>query len=489
MSTINASSEQNSMLIAPRGMYVNTRRWTRRKLIALGAMCVGEAALVACGETKIITQTKTVEVEKIIEVEKIVEVEIAPAAPASRKNVELRVAFWGTIEDTPTWQRGLDVLKGMHPHISYRWEDASWGDYWTKLNTMLAGGAPPDIIGMVTMYSQQYIRQGVLMPLTALSERDKNDNGDFWPANLIGYNDEAGETYGLPYDVSTICVYYNMDILEESGANIPEGRYTWDDFVEMVRKTSIIDGDKVERFGSDKLIGTGWSLDAHLRPNGASTLNKDGTKSALSDPKAVQVFRDWQQLAADRMLPTRYDKEQSPLFENGNMTFTASVPSRVQTYKERIGSPYGGGNFRWDVAYVPDRVQKGNSVAGGGFSGTLKAYENHPEETWEFLSAYTSSDVLRITIAEPGRGICGRQSCADAMLTSENCRHQEYFLDNLSYASQWCHPSYNEITAVQGRYLDRVVMEGEDPAILLAQADAEIDPIVEEGGAAILSGY
>lgn len=471
---------------------------SRRAILRVGGVSAGVMVLAAaCGETETVVETvvKEVPVERIVEVVKEVpveiikevEVEVAPAAPAQRQAVELRLTFWGTIEDTPTWQRGIDFVRGAYPHITIKWEDTTWGEFWTKLQTQVSGGNTPDITGMVTMYVQQYIRQNALMPLSDLVKVAGNiDVDDFWPANFSAYKDPTGEYYGFPYDLSTMGIFYNSDILEESGVPLPEGRWTWDDFADAVRKTAIIDGDRVDRFGSMILMATGWTLDAWLRPNGAGALTPDGAKSALSTPESIRVFQDWSDLMKDGLLPTAQEAADTPLWEIGKTTFRQGVPSLVQTMKERVGSPHGGGKFPWDIAYIPDREFKGNSLAGGGFS----IFNNtpHPEEAWEFLSMYTSSEVLRVMIGEPSRGICGRESCGDAMLTPENPTHQKFFLDNLAYAAQWAHPAYNEISAIQGKHYEAIMLGEAEVEPSLQQADDEINPLLEEAGPAIMAG-
>src|SRR5689334_22741445 len=80
-----------------------------------------------------------------------------------------------------------------------KWENTPWGEYWTKLQTEVAGGTTPDVVGMVSMYSQQYIRQGTLLGLKSFIEREPDVKvDDFWPAIMPAYR-WKDDTYAFPY--------------------------------------------------------------------------------------------------------------------------------------------------------------------------------------------------------------------------------------------------------------------------------------------------
>ena len=470
---------------------------SRRHLIRTGLVLGGgmaSVALAACGETTTVERTviQEVPVERIVTVEKEVPVEIevikvVEAAPAKPKDVTLEFTFWATLEDLGTWQQGLDDAKVALPHVSIDWQNVPWGEYWTKLQTRAAAGTVPDVAGMVTLFSQQYIRQDSLIPLDDFAKRDNNDLEDFWPVNLAGYKDVAGRTYGLPYDLSTYLLYVNEDILENAGTELPaDGTYSWDVFVETVRKTTARDGDRVETFGSLMLPAADHRLQAFLATNLGGYLTLDGTKSALDTPESIEVIQAWADLRlVEELLPSPDQQVDTPLWETGKATFRFGNPSGVQTMRERVGSPHGGGRFSWDLAFLPVWVEHANELAGGGFS-IMKGTE-FIEEAWQFIDLYSSGAYLRQMVGTPSRGICGRQSCARSMLNPDNPRNQQFFLDNLNFSYQWALPDYNKIVAITQKYLDQIFLGQITAEEGLTAAAAEQNPIIEAGGAAVVS--
>jgi multiple sugar transport system substrate-binding protein len=390
--------------------------------------------------------------------------------------VELRLTFWGDLADMPTWNWGLEQFHEQNPGIRVRWENTPWTEYWTKLQTEAAAGTIPDVVGMVSMYSQQYIRQTTLKPLNSYIEREPDVNvDDFWPVIMPAYRWE-GETYAFPYDLSTMLLFYNKNLFDEAGVAYPTSSWTWDQFLDASKKMTKDTGSgRIDQWGW--LLPTfDWNIDVPLSTNGASWFNEDDTVCTMDTPEAIETIQ-W--LADLRLVhgvvPTIAEQGDVPLFETGRAAMTWGNPEAVQVIASRVGPPRENDNFLWDVALFPYKVRDGNAVAGGSFA--IGNTTEHPEEAWTFVKFYTSAPILEEMVGVPSRGIPGRASVSQSLITDTNPEHQQFFLDVLDYASPTFIPTYQQAVAIMRKYLDMVFLGEVTAAEVAPQMTAEINAL------------
>lgn len=72
----------------------------------------------------------------------------ATEAPASKKPVEIIFTMWGAPEELAVWQAVVDDFHNANPNITVKVDVSDWDSYWTKLNTLIAGGTPSDMFAM-----------------------------------------------------------------------------------------------------------------------------------------------------------------------------------------------------------------------------------------------------------------------------------------------------------------------------------------------------
>ena len=394
------------------------------------------------------------------------------AAPAGEQ-VALRLTFWGDLADLPTWNAGLEQFHEANSDIRIQWENTPWTEYWTKLQTEMAAGSPPDVTGMVSMYSQQYIRQGSLLPLDDYIGANSDVNvDDFWAPIMEAYRWE-GKTYAFPYDLSTMLLMYNKKLFDEAGVPHPTGEWTWDEFLSASTKLT-----KEGQWGF-QLPNFDWTIDAWLATNNARFVSPDGTKTLIGSPEAIETVQFLADLRnTHKVAPTPAEQGDVPLFETGKVAITWGNPEAVQTFATRIGPPRQNDNFAWDVALIPKKQQNGNALAGGSFA--ISNDTSHTDQAWTFLKFYTSAPLLESMVGIPSRGIPGRESVAESLITPENPEHQQFFLDVLSYPSMeiMAIPSYQQAIDILHKYLDQVFLGQMTAADAMPKVVEELDPVL-----------
>jgi len=441
-------------------------RISRRDLLKLGVTASAAALVAACSPAAPAAPPEGEDAPQ-------------PEAPA-RENVTLRLTFWGDLEDMPTWNAGIAQWEEAHPETKIQWENTPWGQYWTKLQTEMAGGASPDVVGMVSMYSQQYIRQSSLLEMDPYFTAQPDTNmDDFWPLIMKAYEWE-GKTYALPYDLSTMCMMYNKKMFDEAGIDYPV-EWTWDEFLAAAQKlTKDTDGDgKIDQFGY--ILPTfDWTIDVPLGTNMARLISEDGLTCLADSPEAVETVQWLADLRnVHHVAPTPGEAGDIPLFETGRAAITWGNPESVQIFKERIGPPRDNDNFLWDLCYFPMKQQNANAVQGGSFA--IGARTSQPERAWEFAKFYTSPELQDSMVAKPSRGIPGRRSVAQSLITDENPEHQYLYLDAVDLPSTSTFiPAYQQAMDIKNKYFDLVFLGEMTAAEACPKVVAEMNPVLKE---------
>ena len=150
---------------------------------------------------------------------------------------------------TKLTERYLMQYCQKHTNISYELSFIAWGDYFTKLNTGLIGGAGPDIfmLGYGQMGSIQDL--GYCLKLDDYIPADWDGYTDFYE-NILGMGKKDGSFYGL-FAPSTRVFEYRKDIAEANGVTEEDLHIqSPEDFYNLVRKMTVKDSSgKVTTYG------------------------------------------------------------------------------------------------------------------------------------------------------------------------------------------------------------------------------------------------
>src|SRR4051794_10183923 len=98
--------------------------WTRRRIVAGGLAAGATAALAACGAPS---------------------QEAAPAGGPAKASGSIRFSFFGTIEEKAVWEKIAQDFAAKNPGVTVTSEHIP-SDYFTKIQTAIAGGDAADAI-------------------------------------------------------------------------------------------------------------------------------------------------------------------------------------------------------------------------------------------------------------------------------------------------------------------------------------------------------
>ncbi|MFK7805579.1 MAG: ABC transporter substrate-binding protein, partial [Anaerolineae bacterium] len=139
------------------------------------------------------------------------------------------------------------------------------------LNTQIAGGNSPDIIGPVGTAGRAAFTEA-LLDLRPLMDAANYDVSDFDPALVEFYELENRGQIGLPFAIFPSYFYVNTDLFDEAGLEYPPTEYG---------QPYILDGEELE-----------WNTDTVREIGLLLTVDENGNDATMDefDPEAVVQF-------------------------------------------------------------------------------------------------------------------------------------------------------------------------------------------------------
>ncbi|MEZ4666416.1 MAG: sugar ABC transporter substrate-binding protein [Anaerolineae bacterium] len=362
----------------------------------------------------------------------IVLLAVVGVARAQDAQTEITYMMWGAPEELAVWQVIVDDFQAANPNIKVSVDVSDWESYWNKLQTLFAGGTPPDVFAMDAPLYPDWQSRDVLLNLQPYLDAEPTLLDGFYPVTLQAYKREDGY-YGLPRDFQTIVLFYNKDMFDAAGMEYPTDDWTLDDLREAAKKLTLdTNGDGVtDQFGfsSDYYdMELFWS--EAIWGYGGEIINPEYTQTLLAEGSA----RDAWHYMADMMLTDKTVPDPDQVAQYGYDVFAAGAAA-MTTIGHWVVPTYSQLPFKWDVSAFPaGPAGRATSVNSAGFV-VAKASQN-ADAAWQFIKFAIGDDGQK-RLTELGFAIPVLQSVAESPVyleqTSAPINHK-VFLDALAYA-------------------------------------------------------
>ena len=242
----------------------------------------------------------------------------------------------------------------------------NYNDARIKALAALKSGKPAQLSVMFSIDIYELIEQDAIVAFDDVVKTDEERAWlkSFYPA-LMENGRTQGKTWGIPFQRSTIVMYYNKDAFRAAGLNPENPPATWDEFVMAGKKLTKRKGDNVEQWGM-MIPSTGypyWMFGALTMQNNQTLMNGDGNETYLDAPATVEALQFWKDLGAKHGVMPSGTIEWGTLRQNfleqktaimwhstGNLTTVKNNAKfdfgvAMLPAKQRRGTPTGGGNF------------------------------------------------------------------------------------------------------------------------------------------------
>ena len=227
----------------------------------------------------------------------------ATAAPATGPAVTL--SWFLPLSAAPEiaiWTDFVKRFQTANPNITIKGAYESWGNYWTKLETVMAGGAIPDVVWLHYTRVAEWASKDVMRPLDANLAADKLDPKSYVFNDSMDYK---GHMYALPKDNGVNALWYNIDMYSKAGVPVPTFTYTWDDWLTGMKKLTVDRSGKTadqSGFNASDVVRWGTVQPQTNSPRGegfyiwfasmgGKLYNADMTQSMIDQPESISALQ------------------------------------------------------------------------------------------------------------------------------------------------------------------------------------------------------
>src|SRR5258708_3039942 len=266
----------------------------------------------------------------------------------------------------------------------------SYTDSLTKALTAVKSGEPPvtSILLSTDMYT--LIDEDAIQPFDDLikTPEDKAWLKSFYPA-FMENSQTGGKTWGIPFQRSTIVLYYNKEMFKEAGLDPNRPPATWKEMTEYAQKLTKRDASgKVTQWGV-QIPSSGfpyWLFQALVIENGAILMNAAGTQTHYDKPEVGGALQYWLDLG------DKYKVHPEGIVEWGTTPkdFFEKKAAMIWTTTGNLTSIKNNAKFDFGVAMLPAGKQRGSPTGGGNFYLFKKSTPAQREAAFKFIKWVTA---------------------------------------------------------------------------------------------------
>ncbi len=279
------------------------------------------------------------------------------------------------------------VFEEQNPGITVNVQTAPFGDYFTELQTRIAGGDAPDVFELNYENFVTYASREALLDVTDLLAEDAALAEAIYPQALEAFALD-GTQYGLPASFSNVLLFYNQEMFDAAGVEYPNADWTWED--ELAAAEQLANEDE----------GV-WSMNAPVTynefyktaaQNGCEIVADDGSVT-IDQPACVEALQFMVDPVANLNLqPSVADLSgisDTDLFLQGQIAMITTGIWMIPQFSDA--------SFAWDIALEPGNTTKAHHF----FSNAVVISEDTEQAdaawAWQgFLSASPEAAQLRI---------------------------------------------------------------------------------------------
>lgn len=278
-------------------------------------------------------------------------------------------------------EEDLDAIKAAfesaNPDVTVQIETTPYDDYFTKLQTAVAGGTAGDAFELNYENFVTYSSNGSLAPL-------KNVETASYKPSLLEAFSADGTQYGLPESFSNVVLFYNKDLFAKAGVDEPTADWTWAD--EQAAAEKLTD-EKAGVWGDYQPISF-FEYYKAVAQAGGEFLNADKTQAAF-DSDAGRAAAEWLVGKSGTTMPTEADGAGTPdfdstLFKDGKL---AMWHTGIWMFSGMADAP-----FEWDIVVEPGDAEKASAMFTNG--AVVNAASKNQEAAERWIAFLTSSDEM-----------------------------------------------------------------------------------------------
>jgi sn-glycerol 3-phosphate transport system substrate-binding protein len=237
----------------------------------------------------------------------------------------------------------------------------NYNDARIKSLAALKAGKPAQLAVMFSIDNYDLIEQDAIVSFSDIVKEkdDKKWLKSFYPA-LMENGTTLGKVWGVPFQRSTIVMYYNKDMFKEAGLNPNNPPQNWNELVSVGKKLT---NDK--HWGL-MIPSTGypyWMFGALTKQNNQTLMDGNGKKTYFNNKKVIESLSFWKDLSVKHNIMPKGTIEWGTLRKN----FLEGKTAMMWHSTGNLTAVKKNANFDFGVDMLPAGQMRGTPTGGGNF--------------------------------------------------------------------------------------------------------------------------
>ncbi|MFD2331686.1 ABC transporter substrate-binding protein [Cohnella sp. GCM10020058] len=276
----------------------------------------------------------------------------------------------------------------------------NYGDNTVKIQAGVMAKQPPDVAVMMSTELYSMLDLDAIVPLDDFIAKDEAEfnKDDLYPA-FVEDTAANGHTYSVPFQRSTIILYYNKDMFKAAGLDPEKPPTNWGELVEDAKKLSRDGHAGLEIPGNDDSY---WMFQMLARQHASdpkqSIMGDDGKKAIFDTPENVEALQFWIDLSKkDKAMPEGIiDWAATPTdFIEGKTAMMMHTSGNLTNVKNNA-------KFDFGVAFSPADKQYGSPTGGGNLYIFKDTSAEKQAAAWEFVKYMTAPEQAALFSSSSG---------------------------------------------------------------------------------------
>ncbi len=337
------------------------------------------------------------------------------------EEVTLTYGLWDASQ-RPGVEQQIAAFNEQFPDITVEPQVVPFDEYWTKLQTGVAGGATNDVFWMNAPNLPVFASQGALLPIEPIIGEGGADPS-MYPEALVASYTFDDTIYGIPRDFDTIALFYNPALFDAAGVEYPTADWTWDDLRQAAEQLTTEGGP----WGYGAIMSDQQNYFNLIKQNEGEILNEDLSQCLINEPASCEAIDYLTEFFESGWTPSvsimQANDPADSLFPAGQIAMMPGGSWHVRTFSEADPA------IR--VAPLPQGKQRATMIH--GLANVIWADTPNQAAALEWVKFLASEEAERI-LGESGTVIPAMQGLQEDWVASVPDLDLQIFLDALDYS-------------------------------------------------------
>ena len=310
----------------------------------------------------------------------------------SKNKTQLTLSWWGNDGRHQYTMEGVDIFQDKNEDIDVNYRYGVWNGYEKRNKVWMESHNQADVMQINFAWLEEYSKDGNgYYDLNQLSDYIDLDN---FTEEELAYGSKNGVLNAIPIAMNTHTFYYNQDILDEYGLEVPS---TWDDLLELGKRAK---KDNRYALGFSKKQLFLFMIAYYEQSHGDTVFKDDGGLNIGED--GIKYMLEYYKTLIDEHVICPIDSFDRAKYQSGEIIGTMCWISDTKLYcddQQALGINVSRGLYP-----TMEGAKRSGWYIKPATMWAISADTEHPEEAAKLLN-FLLSDPEMVSLQQTEKGV------------------------------------------------------------------------------------